>query len=90
MVNEGDGLFGCADELWLKQTSNLVAGMFSRTICQAAGKANRSPAHPSPSTERTMWHQGFYAHQLKAERQASNYHTLHLSKLWRSGCNLCL
>ena len=54
VVHEGDGLFGCTDELWLKQTSNLVAGMFSRTIRQAAGKVNRCPAHPSPSTEGTM------------------------------------
>ncbi|CAK0774033.1 hypothetical protein CVIRNUC_004127 [Coccomyxa viridis] len=37
VVNEGDGLFGCTDELWLKQTTTLVAGMFSRTIRQAAG-----------------------------------------------------
>ena len=38
VVHEGDGLFGCTDELWLKRTSTLVAGMFSRTIRQAAGK----------------------------------------------------
>ena len=45
VVNEGDGLFGCTDELWLKQTSTLVAGMFSRTIRQAAGLL--TPNHPA-------------------------------------------
>ena len=57
VVNEGDGLFGCTNELWLKQTSALVAGMFSRTIRQAAGELRMPILHTSPSTEGTMWHQ---------------------------------
>ena len=77
VVNEGDGLFGCTDKLWLKQTSTLVAAMFSRTIRQAAGRWRVDILHTSPSTEGTTWHQDPCAHQLKDERQASNHHTPH-------------
>ena len=52
VVNEGDGLFGCTDELWLKQTTTLVAGMFSRTIRQAAGRSDMGIPHTPPFTER--------------------------------------
>ena len=45
VVDEGDGLFGCTDELWQKQTSTHVAGMFSRTIRQAAGRLNTCIPH---------------------------------------------
>lgn len=81
VVNEGDGLFGCTDELWLKQTTTLVAGMFSRTIRQAAGRSDMGIPHTPPFTEGTIRHQDPCAPKLMAERQASNHHTLHLSKL---------
>ena len=48
VVNEGEGLFGCTDELWLKETSTLVAGMFSRTIRQAAGRSKSADSTPLP------------------------------------------
>ena len=81
VVNEGEGLFGCTDELWLKQTSTLVAGMFSRTIRQAAGRSDMGIPHTSSFTEETMWRHDPCAHQLKAERQASKHHILQVLNL---------